>query len=137
MVRRSGCLLELLSSQPLQKQKPIPERRLAKQTHTAIINARATSDAAVTPEACACESDVADLESAGPSPCVDDTCGVATSSVVVTLVAIVVVLMLVDDTLSAEVTSLRFVVATGRVKVCSVMEWLLLALRLGIAVCQG
>jgi len=62
--------------------------------------------------------------------------GVATSSLVVTLVAIVVVLMLVDDTLSADVTSSHFVVAIGRVKVCSVIEWWLLALRLGVAVSQ-
>ena len=63
--------------------------------------------------------------------------GVAASSLVVTLVAIVVVLMLADDTLSAEATSSHFVVAIGRVKVCSVMEWLLLALEWGVAVCQG
>ena len=110
---------------------------MAKQTQAAIINARATNDAAVTPEACACESDVADLESAWSSPFVaDETVGVATSSLVVTVVAIVVVLMLVDETLSVEVTSLHFVVATGRVKVCSVMGLWLMALRLGVAVCQ-
>ena len=62
--------------------------------------------------------------------------GVATSSLVVTVVAMVVVLMLVDDTLSAVVTSSHFVVATGRVKVCSVMGLWLMALRLGVAVCQ-
>ena len=111
---------------------------MAKQTQAAIINARATSDTAVTPEACACVSDVADPECAWLSPFVaDETVGTATSSLVVTLVAIVVVLMLADDTLSAEATSSHFVVAIGRVKACSVTERLLLALRLGVAVCQG
>jgi hypothetical protein len=110
---------------------------LAKQTQAATTNARTTSDAAVTPEACACESDVADPGFAWPSPFVaDETVGVAASSLVVTVVAIVVVLMLVDDTLSAEVTSSHFVVAIGRVKVCSVMGLWLMALRLGVAVCQ-
>lgn len=66
----------------------------------------------------------------------DEAVGVATTSVVVTLVAIVVVLMLIDDTLSAEVTSPHLGAAFGRVKVCSVMGWWLLALRLGVAVCQ-
>jgi hypothetical protein len=95
---------------------------LAKQTQTTIINARAISDAAVTPEACACVCDVADPGFALSSSFVaDETVGVATSSLVVTLVAIVVVLMLVDDTLSAEVTSSHSVVVIGRVKVCSVM----------------
>jgi hypothetical protein len=110
---------------------------LAKQTQAATTNARTTSDAAVTPEACACESDVADPGFAWSSPFVaDETVGVAASSLVMTVVAIVVVLMLVDDTLSAEVTSSHFVVAIGRVKVCSVMGSWLMALRVGVAVCQ-
>ena len=110
---------------------------MAKQTQAAIINARTTSDAAVTPEACACESDVADPGFAWSSPFVaDETVGVAASSLVVTVVAIVVVLMLVDGTLSAEVTSSHFVVATGRVKFCSVIWLCLMALRLSVAVCQ-
>ena len=110
---------------------------MAKQTQAATNNARTTSDAAVTPEACACVSDVADPGFAWSSPFVaDETVGVATSSLVVALVAIVVVLMLVDNTLSAEVTSSHFVVAIGRVKVCSVMGSWLMALRLGVAVCQ-
>jgi hypothetical protein len=61
--------------------------------------------------------------------------GVTTSSLVITLVVIVVVLILVDNIVSIEVTLSHFVVATGRVKVYSIIGLWLIALRLGIAVC--
>lgn len=104
-----------------------------------MINTRITSDAAVTPDACACDSDVAGSGFAESSPGVaKEIVDVVTSSFVVIRVAIEVVLIPTDvDTFSTEATSTHFVVAIGRGKVCHVMELERMALGSGVALSQG